>query len=83
MELNGFLNQTPKPINKEEVFNLKAQKTGIDVNFYKETYAKLLNKKENLSSLDHKDGLYIKGSESKVYRNNICRFQQRFLREVI
>jgi len=49
---------------------------------YKETYAKLLNKKENLSVLDQKDGLYMKGSESKVYRNNIIRFQQRFLREV-
>jgi len=74
--------QTPVPIDKEKVFELKSQKAGKNVEYYKATYARLLNKKGNLSLLDHKDGLYMTGSESHLYRNNICRFQQRFLREV-
>ena len=78
----GTVLPTPKPINKEQVFDLKSKKTGIDVNHYKETHARLLNNKESISTLDQKDGLYMKGTESHIYRNNIIRFQQRLLREV-
>ena len=82
MEFIGWASQTPRPIAKEKVFELKAEKSNQSVELYKVKYARLLDKKENLSFLDHKDGLYVTGKESYLWRNNIVRFQQRFLREV-
>lgn len=61
---------------------MKAKKTGLDINYFKETYAKFIDKKDKISLLEAKDGLYIQGSESSIFTNNIIRFQQRFLREV-
>lgn len=61
---------------------MKSKKTGLDINYYKETYAKFMDKKDKISALEAKDGLYIQGSESSIFTNNIIRFQQRFLREV-
>lgn len=42
----------------------------------------MADKKGSLFSLEAKDGLYVKGTGSSVFSNNLARFQQRLLLEV-
>lgn len=83
LKTKGLFFQVPEPIDKEKLLLLKCQKSKKEVSYYKAAYGKILDKKDNLSILDKKDGLYVKGSDSRLLMDNIHRFQQRFLSEVM